>query len=98
VAHLVLIPEGGEPQVIELTEKFTTVGRTPGNTIKIEDGAASRKHCMIKSVNDSFRLVDMGSANGTVVNGERVPAKKEIDLVQDDRIQIGKTVLVFKES
>jgi pSer/pThr/pTyr-binding forkhead associated (FHA) protein len=99
VAHLVLIPpDGGEPQVIPLTEKFTTVGRTPGNTIRIGDGAASRKHCMIKAVNESFRLVDLGSANGTVVNGDRVPSKKEIDLVQDDRIQIGKTVLVFKET
>lgn len=98
MAHLLLIPpDADEPQTIVLTEKFTTVGRTPGNTIRITDGAASRKHLMIKAVNESYRLLDLGSANGTVVNGERMPSKKEVDLAHDDRIQIGKTVMVFKE-
>lgn len=93
----VIPPDADEPQVFPLTEKFTTVGRAPGNTIVITEGAASRKHLMIKAVNEGHRLVDLGSANGTVVNGERLPGKKEIDLAHDDRIQIGKTVLVFKE-
>jgi len=94
VPVIVLIPPEGEPQVFPLTEKFTTVGRTPANHIRIEDGAASRKHLMIKASNDTYTLVDLGSANGTKVNGERV---KEWDLSHDDRIKIGKTVLVFKE-
>lgn len=98
MAHLlVILPEADEAQVCPLGEKFTTIGRAPGNTIVINEGAASRKHLMIKAVNETYRLVDLGSANGTVVNGDRLPAKKEIDLAQDDRIQIGKTVLVFKE-
>jgi pSer/pThr/pTyr-binding forkhead associated (FHA) protein len=98
VAQLFVIPpDADEPQVFPLTEKFTTVGRAPGNTIVITEGAASRKHLMIKAVNTGHRLVDLGSANGTVVNGDRLPSKKEIDLAHDDRIQIGKTVLVFKE-
>lgn len=87
-------PEGGQPVEFPLAEKFVTVGRAPANHIRIEDGAASRKHLMIKAVNDSFRLVDLGSPNGTIVNGDRV---KEHDLTHDDRIQIGNTVLVFKE-
>jgi pSer/pThr/pTyr-binding forkhead associated (FHA) protein len=95
LAHILLIPAEGEPETIPLVERFSTVGRTPGNTIRISDGAASRKHCMIKAVNQTWTLVDLGSANGTVVNGERV--RKETDLSHDDRIQIGKTVLVFKE-
>lgn len=95
LARIVLIPpEGGQPVEYPLEEKFVTVGRTPANHIRISDGAASRKHLMIKAQNDSYRLVDLGSANGTIVNGERV---KEHDLTHDDRIQIGKTVLVFKE-
>ena len=39
-------------------------------------------------------VVDLGSANGTVVNGDRV---REHELTHGDRIQIGKTVLAFKE-
>lgn len=89
-----MIPDEGQPVEYPLVEKYVTVGRTPANHIRITDGAASRKHLMIKAVNDSFTLVDLGSANGTVVNGERVQSH---DLTHDDRIQIGKTVLVFKE-
>lgn len=95
MAHIVLIAPDVEPVTVELSERFTTVGRAPGTTICIQDGAASRKHCMIKAVNQGHTLVDLGSANGTQVNGER--ARKEIDLAHDDRIQIGKTVLVYKE-
>lgn len=98
MAQIVVIPpERDEQQVYPLTEKFTTVGRAPGNTIVLTEGAASRKHLMIKALAQGHRLVDLGSANGTVVNGDRLPSKKEIDLAHDDRIQIGKTVLVFKE-
>ncbi len=80
----------------QLTEKITTIGRSPANTIPIDDSAASRKHCMIKrEPEDTFTLVDMGSANGTLVNGERV--QKEHVLETEDRIKIGKTILIFKE-
>lgn len=95
MARIVLISaDKTEQTVIPLTEKVTTVGRTPANHIRVSDGAASRKHCLIKAVGSSYTLVDLGSANGTVVNGARV---KECELSHDDRIQIGKTVLVFKE-
>ncbi len=87
--------ESGEVVTYQLDGRIITVGRTPANHIVITDGAASRKHCMIKQVGDSYTLVDLGSANGTVVNGERV---KEQELSDGDRIQIGKTVLTFKEA
>ncbi len=96
MAHILVIPDDGEPTVVPLTEKFTTIGRTPANHIRVEDGAASRKHCMIKAMNQLYTLVDLGSANGTVINGERL-RNREVDLTAGDRIQIGKTVLVFKE-
>ncbi len=98
MAQVILLPpkgEEGEPKVFALSEKFTTIGRTPASHIHITDKAASRKHCMIKVVGDTYTLVDLGAANGTKVNGDRV--QREFDLTQGDRIQIGKTVLVFKE-
>ena len=49
-----------------LVKRITTIGRTPANQIQIHDGAASRKHCLIKLIGESFSLVDLGSANGTV--------------------------------
>ena len=94
MARIVVIPPDGDPKTYELDERIITVGRTPANHICITDGAASRKHCMIKTVGETYNLVDLGSANGTVVNGDRV---KECELTDGDRIKIGKTVLAFKE-
>lgn len=94
MAQLIVVPPGGEPVKYSLDARIITVGRTPANHIQITDGAASRKHCMIKVVGDTYTLIDLGSANGTTVNGERV---KEHDLTDGDRIMIGKTVLAFKE-
>jgi pSer/pThr/pTyr-binding forkhead associated (FHA) protein len=95
LAHIIVVPPGGDPVRFELEARVITVGRTPANHIQITDGAASRKHCMIKVTGDTFTLLDLGSANGTTVNGDRV---KEHELTHGDRIKIGKTVLAFKES
>ena len=94
MARIILFgPEG--PKAFELSETIATLGRSKASTIPVDDGAASRKHCIVKrEPENTFTLVDMGSANGTFVNGERV---KEHALEPEDRIRIGKTVLVFKE-
>jgi adenylate cyclase len=95
VAKLVVIGPDRSQRVLELKEKLTTIGRVPACTIQIDDKVASRKHCVIKASVDAFTLIDMGSANGTAVNGHRV---KECRLSADDRITIGQTVLVFKDA
>ena len=94
MARIIVITPDKQQTVYPLAERITTIGRTPANGIQVHDGAASRKHCLIKLVGDSYTLIDLGSANGIVVNGDRV---KEHDLTDGDRIKIGKTVLAFKE-
>jgi adenylate cyclase len=93
--HIVVIAPDKTRRTVELKDKLTTVGRMPACTIQIDDKVASRKHCVIKAGSDSYMLIDMGSANGTQVNGAKV---KEWRLTTDDRITIGNTVLVFKEA
>jgi adenylate cyclase len=93
--RIVVIGPDKKQRTVELREKLTTVGRMPACTIQIDDKVASRKHCVIKAEADAYTLIDMGSANGTQVNGARV---KECRLTTDDRITIGNTVLVFKEA
>jgi len=95
MARIVLFGPDGTKS-FQLTDKVVTIGRSPANTIQIIDNAASRKHCMIKKdPEDTYTLVDMGSANGTMVNGERVASEHSLE--PEDRIKIGKTILVFKE-
>jgi len=96
LARLRIKYKDGERESIELSEKLTMIGRTPANTIQLRDQTASRKHCMINLEADVFLLRDMGSGNGTKVNGKRV--QDSHTLSDGDRVQVGTTVLTFKES
>jgi hypothetical protein len=71
----------------------TTIGRLSECEIVLTDPGASRKHAQIVRRDDGYAVSDMGSTNGTLVNGEPV---RERLLVDGDRITIGSTVLEFR--
>jgi pSer/pThr/pTyr-binding forkhead associated (FHA) protein len=74
-----------------MTKEVTTTGRHPESDIFLDDITVSRRHAEIRK-NAGFRIVDMGSLNGTYVNKLRVD---EADLSSGDEIQIGKFRLIF---
>ena len=61
---------------IELTENLLTIGRTPENSICIQDTNISRRHGILVRDGDDYQLHDFKSANGTYVNGEPIMAVK----------------------
>ncbi len=70
----------------------TTIGRSIDNDIILTDLAVSRRHLrIVRGDDDVLRMHDMGSGNGTLVNGER---GQDLILSEGDRIQIGETSLV----
>jgi hypothetical protein len=71
----------------------TTLGRMAGCDIVLTDPGASRRHAQIVRGDDGFAITDLGSTNGTLVNGEPV---RERLLVDGDRITIGSTVFEFR--
>ncbi len=74
---------------------FNTLGRHPENTIQVVDRIVSKEHCRITRGPDGrFVLRDVGSLNGTYVNGTRVG---EHVLRNGDQIALGNTVLQFVE-
>src|SRR3989338_89886 len=75
-----------------LVKPITKIGKKEGNDFIVSDGTVSRKHLAIEYSSDTFVLKDMGSTNGTYVNGTRV---KEAYLLPRDPIKIGNTVLEF---
>lgn len=93
MAEIVVFGPSGR-ESFGLARAVTTIGRSPACHIPITDRAASRKHCIVKTQGTGFVVVDMGSANGTIVNGDRIG---EHELVDEDRIQIGTTVLVYHD-
>jgi len=87
MAKLILSLEGSVIREIPLDKERITIGRRPQNDIQIENLAVSGEHaCIVTILNDSF-LEDLGSTNGTLVNGN--PIKKHI-LQNSDVIEIGK--------
>lgn len=68
------------------------VGRaTDGDMVLVED-MVSRRHSKISTANNRITIVDLGSTNGTFVNGERV-ASEPVELKEGDRVLIGTSVL-----
>jgi len=61
---------------IELTDNLITIGRTPENSICIQDTNVSRRHGILVRDGDNYQLHDFKSANGTFVNGEPIMAAK----------------------
>jgi pSer/pThr/pTyr-binding forkhead associated (FHA) protein len=77
---------------INLSKERTTIGRKPHNDIQIDNLAVSGEHAVIVTIlSDSF-LEDLGSTNGTLVNGQ--PIKKHF-LQPNDVIELGKYKLKY---
>jgi pSer/pThr/pTyr-binding forkhead associated (FHA) protein len=75
-----------------LTEDAMSLGRLPGNFIVINDPDISRRHCVIERVDGAFSVYDLGSRNGTKVNGARIT---RVNLQDGDVITIGTTLITF---
>ncbi len=92
MAKLILSMDGLVLKEITLTKERTTIGRKPHNDIQIDNLAVSGEHAVIVTIlQDSF-LEDLGSTNGTVVNGQ--PVKKHF-LQSNDVIELGKYKLKY---
>lgn len=80
--------------VHEIDAAAVTVGRGPGNDIALEDDFASSIHARVESRPDGVWLADVGSTNGTSVNG--VPISEPCKLVPGDIIRVGETDFRFE--
>ncbi len=92
MAHLV-IKQNGKTEYYELKETITTLGRADECEVQVLNTKASRKHCQIEECEKGYRLVDLDSANGTTINGEKIKVKI---LEAGDTIEIGSTVISFE--
>ncbi|MBN1574099.1 MAG: FHA domain-containing protein [Deltaproteobacteria bacterium] len=91
--YLTVISVEAKGVVIRLGVDPVRIGRSPENDIALNyDAKASRRHAMIKVDNGRYVIEDLGSKNGTTVNGKPVT---RIPLSQGDKIQIGRTTFVF---
>ncbi len=98
--HTFIVPEasllseadGGKAVNFRLTA-LTYIGRSEENQLRLNDPGVSRRHVLITATPGGYALRDLGSQNGTYVNGDRVD---EGPLVDGDRITIGEINLIFR--
>ncbi len=93
-----LVGIGGhlEGSTYALADDEIGIGRDPSNTLAIDDSSVSRHHCAIRKIaDDEFEIHDLGSRNGTVVNG--IPISQRV-LADHDEIRIGRCHFIFLTS
>ena len=78
---------------IELVAKIK-IGREYDNDVVVDNKLASRHHAMIQKIKDAYFIKDVGSTNGTFINGVRIPNEKYVKLNPGDKITIGNMSLV----
>jgi len=92
VGSLVL-PSG---ERITLGHEAATIGRLPECTVAVGDANVSRHHAEVRPVGTGYVAVDLGSTNGTKVNGIRIQGERLLD--DGDIISVGSTHLRFEAS
>jgi signal transduction histidine kinase len=89
---LIVIQGADEGKQFELAGERLGVGRDASNRVRLHDTEVSRRHAEFVRTADGYRLLDVGSANGTFVNSQSV---RDILLQPGDQIQIGQSLLVY---
>jgi predicted component of type VI protein secretion system len=73
----------------ELSEDVITIGRVADNTIEIDDASVSSHHAQLSLQGNEYILKDLGSTNGTRLNGTNIAPEEEHRLQDGDRIRFG---------
>lgn len=93
MTHIYVVDGSDEVNELEISEDVLFVGRSPENDIQIADGTVSRKHLKILKKGGKYFVKDLGSKNGTFVDGKHISADVECEVQEGVPIVIGMTVL-----
>ena len=88
-----VVHQDGALKTIALDRATVTIGRLPDCEVVLRDKGASRRHAQILTSGGASTLVDLGSTNGTRLNGETVQTRA---LEDGDRITIGSTLIEYR--
>jgi hypothetical protein len=95
MSKLILSLDGVPVKEVQLSKSRSTIGRRPYNDIVIENLAVSGEHAVIENTGNRVVLKDLGSTNGTYVNGK--PIRKQA-LEYGDQVEIGRYKIRYVES
>ena len=92
---MLLLQTPGGPQPIPLESTMVSLGRGLSNDVILEDTRVSRHHAQLRYKQRRFWVTDLGSTNGTFVNGQRV---SELALRDGDVVSLGGLELTFRDA
>jgi hypothetical protein len=92
-AYLLVRTDGAAPVQFDLGANLISIGRASDNDVIVDDAMVSRHHCQLRLQHGAYSFADLGSRNGSFVNGQQV---SQVALGPGDRIQIGETEIEFQ--
>ncbi|RPJ03141.1 MAG: FHA domain-containing protein [Chloroflexi bacterium] len=96
-SYRLIVRRGPQPnQIYELNKGIITLGRDITNDIVINDPEVSRHHCRLTQGGGGFTIEDLGSTNGTFINGQRLTGARPLS--HGDMVGLGETVTLAYES
>src|SRR6476660_7751771 len=94
-SHLEVSKQSGR-ELIPLSGQRVTLGKASTNVVSLEhDPTVSRLHAILENHGSAWSIRDVGSRNGTYVNGEKIDAERVLH--SGDEVRIGKSRLVFQQ-
>jgi pSer/pThr/pTyr-binding forkhead associated (FHA) protein len=96
IVKLVVEKSEGPPDrhSIAIAAEETVVGRHRDCTLRIPSAEVSRRHCILHLKDDVLKIEDLGSLNGTYVNGDRITGTQELH--PGDRLEIGPVIFAVE--
>lgn len=92
-SHLEVFKPSGR-ELVPLGGERVTLGKASGNDIALEhDDTVSRLHAVFENLGAAWSIRDMGSRNGTYLNGEKITAERVLH--SGDEVRVGKSRLIF---
>lgn len=89
--HITVLYPEEDRQTVQIPETGLLIGRSSSCHLSLKDEFASGEHCKISVENGTFFIEDLGSTNGTLIDGEQIDRKSPLNSGQ--KVQIGVTVM-----
>ena len=87
---------GNKNFIFELNLPEITIGRELKNDLILDDPRVSRLHATIRKTDSGVILRDMGSGNGTFVNGQRIQPNVDVTLTSEDQVKLGSCTVTLQ--
>lgn len=89
----IVVNDGSEISTFDAKNAAVSIGRSSDNDIQLNDKHVSRNHLILWGEDNRIFAKDLGSENGTYINGRQIPSGKVVELRRGHSILVGKSLI-----